>query len=602
VQDRPRNPDESKTSGAQIHEQIEVQTWSTHQSPVRLNVWDFGGQEIMRGTHRFFLTARSLYLLVLEDRREDDRSIYDWLEIIAQCGGDSPVIVVINKTDHEVPQRMIDEDALKRSHPSIVAITRTSCNAGPRAAASIADLRKRIASTLALSPLLTHVRDPIPQSWLRVKDAIRDEASRRFVLPIRDFQQLCEGSADAHGAERITDPAEQRAALLLLHDLGIVIAHGARDEARAAWREVSILDPNWLTQAIYSLLTRHVVRDQQGELRRDQLGTLLDPVRHPARWHELILTMMQDPALGLCLPITRGDAGRYLLPEALPASEPDYGIWPEDSLRFRFRFQYERVPAGMIPRLIVEAHRSLTDRPTYWRTGVVLASDGCRVLVRGEVGKARVEIYVAGPSSRRSALGVVRGYFDAVHRHYVRLKVTAKVPLPDQPEVDVGYEYLVQARARRGPRLHLASRRRPSQVLGPRAARGRARRRLASSNSPGPGEPGVYGTQLLPRKDRLRHRHDPRGRERGHPAPVRQASRRGSESPLPDPPARAPHRQRLHDRRAPIAGARQHRLAHGGARPARRPVPAVRPGRRDRRRRTLVRVLPRRCGHLEPHR
>src|SRR5262249_7155604 len=159
---------------------------------------------------------------VLEDRREDDRSIYDWLETIAQCGGDSPIIIVINKTDREIPQRVIDEDALRRSHPAIVGFARTSCNADAQPAASIVRLRELIAATLMVSPLLTHIRDPMPQSWLRVKDAIRAEAKRQFVLPVHDFQQLCEGGADARGTERITDPDEQRAALLLLHDLGIV--------------------------------------------------------------------------------------------------------------------------------------------------------------------------------------------------------------------------------------------------------------------------------------------------------------------------------------------------------------------------------------------
>lgn len=36
---------------------------------VRLHVWDFGGQEIMHATHQFFLTERSLYLLVLSGRQ-----------------------------------------------------------------------------------------------------------------------------------------------------------------------------------------------------------------------------------------------------------------------------------------------------------------------------------------------------------------------------------------------------------------------------------------------------------------------------------------------------------------------------------------------------
>ncbi len=36
---------------------------------VQLHVWDFGGQEIMHATHQFFLTQRSLYLLVLSGGR-----------------------------------------------------------------------------------------------------------------------------------------------------------------------------------------------------------------------------------------------------------------------------------------------------------------------------------------------------------------------------------------------------------------------------------------------------------------------------------------------------------------------------------------------------
>lgn len=54
---------------------------------------------MMRSTHRFFLTARSLYLLVLEDRREDDHSVRDWLKTIRNRGADSPILVVINKSD-----------------------------------------------------------------------------------------------------------------------------------------------------------------------------------------------------------------------------------------------------------------------------------------------------------------------------------------------------------------------------------------------------------------------------------------------------------------------------------------------------------------------
>ena len=89
IYDQPRDPAEQKTPGIANQEKIDVKKWSPDAGSICLNVWDFGGQEMMRGTHRFFLTARSLYLLMLEDRREDDRSIYEWLKIIKNRGADS---------------------------------------------------------------------------------------------------------------------------------------------------------------------------------------------------------------------------------------------------------------------------------------------------------------------------------------------------------------------------------------------------------------------------------------------------------------------------------------------------------------------------------
>ncbi len=44
---------------------------------VRTRAWDFGGQEILHSTHQFFLTERSLYLLVLEPRDAEY-----WLKLI----------------------------------------------------------------------------------------------------------------------------------------------------------------------------------------------------------------------------------------------------------------------------------------------------------------------------------------------------------------------------------------------------------------------------------------------------------------------------------------------------------------------------------------
>ena len=56
------------TAGEAKTEGIAITQWPIRLNgteDVRLHVWDFGGQEIMHATHRFFLSQRSLYLVVL---------------------------------------------------------------------------------------------------------------------------------------------------------------------------------------------------------------------------------------------------------------------------------------------------------------------------------------------------------------------------------------------------------------------------------------------------------------------------------------------------------------------------------------------------------
>jgi hypothetical protein len=45
----------------------------------------------MHATHQFFLSKRSLYILVLDGRKEEDAEY--WLKHIESFGGDSPVLM-----------------------------------------------------------------------------------------------------------------------------------------------------------------------------------------------------------------------------------------------------------------------------------------------------------------------------------------------------------------------------------------------------------------------------------------------------------------------------------------------------------------------------
>ena len=55
---------EAKTDGISIARWL-INSSKPNGKKIRINAWDFGGQEIMHATHQFFLSKRSLYLLVL---------------------------------------------------------------------------------------------------------------------------------------------------------------------------------------------------------------------------------------------------------------------------------------------------------------------------------------------------------------------------------------------------------------------------------------------------------------------------------------------------------------------------------------------------------
>ena len=92
---------------------IDVEPWDfpyNEEITFRANIWDFGGQEIMHATHRYFLTQRSLYI-VLADNRQEDTDFYYWLRMAELLGGNSPVLIVLNeKYDYKkfIPQNVVE--------------------------------------------------------------------------------------------------------------------------------------------------------------------------------------------------------------------------------------------------------------------------------------------------------------------------------------------------------------------------------------------------------------------------------------------------------------------------------------------------------------
>jgi len=409
--------DAKKTEGIRITEW--PLTVGQKRDSVRLNVWDFGGQEIMHATHQFFLTERSLYLLVLSGREgvEDADAEY-WLKLIQSFGNESPVVIVLNKIkEHPFD---VNRNALLRKYSFIREFVKTDCED----ATGIEELRGVVERE---TDRLEHLRDAFPASWFSIKDKLA--GMKKNYLSFEEYRKECARLGEE-------DPEAQDSLAFHLHNLGIALNY--KDDTRL--RDTHVLNPHWVTRGIYKILNANRLEKQKGEISLKDLTSMLDAGEYPAEMHGFLLDLMKK--FELCFDL-EGKEGVYLIPELLDKQEPEEAREFNPAECLNFQYHYPVLPEGLLPRFIVRTH-VLSDESPRWRTGVILKLEENFALVRADAQERRVLINIKGPvAGWRRLLSIVRANFDRIHGSIKNLKPTEIVPLPQQPAEFVTYENLL---------------------------------------------------------------------------------------------------------------------------------------------------------------
>ncbi|MEM1292056.1 MAG: COR domain-containing protein [Cyanobacteria bacterium P01_H01_bin.162] len=407
--------DSKKTEG------IQITRWPVtlnDEEDITLHVWDFGGQEIMHSTHQFFLTERSLYLLVLNGRQghEDEDAEY-WLELIESFGGNSPVIVVLNKiTEHAFD---VNRGALQQKFPNIRAFILTDC-AGNIGLDELQSTIKRETDRLEF------LRTPFPASWLTIKNKLA--GMDKNYISYETYRDLCQQDGEA-------DTSAQDSLANCLHSLGIALNY--KDDPRL--RDTHVLNPHWVTNGIYTLLNASELAVTKGELEATSLSRTLDPTAYPPERHGFLLELMRK--FELCFRFEE-DENRFLIPDLLDKQQPPDAAEFALTDCLNLRYEYPILPEGLLPRFIVRTH-VLSEHQLRWRTGVILHFEGNRALVKGDRADRCVTISIDGPfASRRRLLAIIRYDFERIHSNF-KFEPQELVPVPAYPQVMLSYQDLL---------------------------------------------------------------------------------------------------------------------------------------------------------------
>lgn len=363
-----------------------------------VGIWDFGGQEVYHATHQFFLTRRSLYVLVADSRKEDTDFHY-WLGVVRLLAGDSPLIVV--KNEKQDRRWDLDEASLRARFPNVkeVLATNLATNRG------LDEVVRRIRHHLEGLP---HIGDALPATWKRVREVL--EGDDRDYIPLVEFLDLCR----RHGFTRDGDKLQLSA---YLHDLGICL-HFQDDPVL---KHTVILRPSWGTDAVYRVLDDAGVAAGQGHFSGEDLTRIWDGPEHAGMQDELLRLMMK---FQLCYELPGGVG--YIAPQLLQASRPAYD-W-DQTRDLVLRWVYDFMPKGILTRLTVATHPYIAEAGRLvWRSGVILNHEGARCEAVEDYQQRRLTLRAQGPG-RKVLLGIVLHELERIHCSFPGLEVQTLVP------------------------------------------------------------------------------------------------------------------------------------------------------------------------------
>ncbi len=386
--------------------------------------WDFGGQEIQHAVHKFFFTEGCLYVLVLDNRKEEEPEY--WLQQIESLGGSAPVMVVFNKHDQN-PVETADRKLLKEKYPNIVGFFSTSCATD----FGVPDFRKVLEEQLVK---LRTVEEEFPKNWLAIKKAIEERTtSSQHYLTYETYSEVCRQN-------HVENEDSQKLLLQYFNKVGAVTWFG--EDANLKFMHV--LNPEWITKGVYKIVTGKKTANLYGQISLRDFPELLQPVdendyTYKEEHYVYLLNMMRKFQLCYC-----PDDRNMLIPSAFGKTpKVEYSDFRGEGVHTYILQFKDYMPIALIHRFIAMNISRAVER-NYWYSGIVLqdAKTATIAMVHADKEAKRIYLRIKG----ENPLGVwehERRVLAEIIDSYAKIKYDELVALDERTDSAVKYDDLI---------------------------------------------------------------------------------------------------------------------------------------------------------------
>ena len=418
--------------------ELHIETWifPCGDSMYTLNVWDLCRDDYLDSTHHFFLTQRTLYLLVWDVSRNDPDDLLrleNWLKTIENYGDNSPVLIVGNKCDRNLGRFWKIHEVVDSKYQVCYVSCKDDFN--------LESLRGQIIKAAVNLPLM---RTRWLSNWVSIRLELEKKAESGInCFTFFEYLTLC------HNYK--VQPDEAGSLLQYLHDLGVILYYYDGSPENQIMENLIILSPTWATNAVHRVLEEGkkngLLEGRNGNLLFTDLERIwTDQERYPKhRYRQLLhLMVMFRLAVSVRNDTVSSEKWEWLIPSLLVPAPSSSSISKSDTPVLRYRFS-GFLPKDFMPKLIVSLY-SLIDideksgKRMCWSNVVYLKYDNHiqgRIELSKSIGFQNIDFYIHSDSSgnhfsrdRAELTGVILQKMFEMKEEFAGLIIMPTIPCP----------------------------------------------------------------------------------------------------------------------------------------------------------------------------
>lgn len=344
---------------------ISISRLDVDQDNRRFNIcfWDFGGQEIMHAMHRCFLTSRTCYVIMVSNRLPDlDGQARYWLRNVESFAGNSDVLLVINCWEDYPSNKDLNFNQLSSDFKNLVGCVTVSAKCDDRQT-----FHKLTEHIIQMASKLDSTGMNFPIQWHNIRQSLMNMAEEgNYYINQDEYYRIC--------TENNLNDANIRMWLLeWFNDLGTCFSYH-QDTDKKELEEYKVLNPEWLTNAIYIIIlngnkfTKNGVISHEGieYLLSNPIGGTLSDVTYTSEECGYILEVMRKFTLSYSV----SDIEEFI--PALCPNETPKNLYPARYVKhLTYELEYTYLPDSVVHQLMIYCYQYLKLNKC-WRKGMSL--------------------------------------------------------------------------------------------------------------------------------------------------------------------------------------------------------------------------------------